>query len=42
MKAEEFDARFDQGEDVTGNLNLAKARVPDLNNAGSTSTFPHG
>lgn len=26
MKAEEFDARFDEGEDVTGDLDLAKAR----------------
>ena len=26
MKAEEFDARFDEGQDVTGGLDLAKAR----------------
>lgn len=26
MKAEEFDARFDEGQDVTGDLDLAKAR----------------
>lgn len=28
MKAEQFDARFDQGEDVTDDLDLAKARRP--------------
>lgn len=26
MKAEEFDRRFDAGEDVTGELDLAKAK----------------
>lgn len=28
MKAEEFDARFDRGEDVTSALDLAQARRP--------------
>jgi hypothetical protein len=28
MKAEEFDQRFDRGEDVTGELDLSKARRP--------------
>lgn len=40
MKAEEFDARFDQGEDVTGNLNLAKARRPGLEQRRVNVDFP--
>lgn len=28
MKAKEFDAKFDRGEDLTGALNLSKARRP--------------
>lgn len=28
MKAKSFDAKFDQGEDVTGILDLSKARRP--------------
>lgn len=28
MKADQFDARFDQGEDVAPDLDLAKARRP--------------
>lgn len=28
MKADEFDARFDRGDDVTANLDLANARRP--------------
>lgn len=28
MKAKSFDARFDKGEDVTGVLDLSKARRP--------------
>ena len=28
MKAEEFDRRFDDGEDITAELDLAKARRP--------------
>lgn len=28
MKAEEFDQRFDRGEDVTAELDLSKARRP--------------
>ena len=30
MKAEEFDRRFDAGEDVTDELDLSKARRPNL------------
>ena len=28
MKASEFDRRFDRGEDITGELDLSKARRP--------------
>ena len=28
MKAEEFDRKFDDGEDITGELDLASARRP--------------
>lgn len=28
MKAEEFDERFDRGEDITSELDLSKARRP--------------
>lgn len=28
MKAEEFDQRFDRGEDITAELDLSKARRP--------------
>lgn len=28
MKAKDFDRKFDRGEDVTADLNLAKARRP--------------
>ncbi|MDZ4180438.1 MAG: CopG family transcriptional regulator [Coriobacteriia bacterium] len=28
MKAEEFDRRFDEGEDVTAHLDLSRARRP--------------
>jgi hypothetical protein len=28
MKANDFDRRFDEGEDVTGDLDLSKARRP--------------
>jgi hypothetical protein len=30
MRAEEFDRRFDDGEDVTGELDLAAIRRPAL------------
>ena len=29
MKAEEFDRRFDAGEDITGELDLSAARRPE-------------
>ncbi|MCB1863740.1 MAG: CopG family transcriptional regulator [Gammaproteobacteria bacterium] len=28
MKAKSFDAKFDKGEDITGDLDLSKARRP--------------
>jgi hypothetical protein len=28
MKAKEFDKKFDEGEDVTGHLDISKARRP--------------
>jgi hypothetical protein len=34
MRAEEFDQKFDNGEDVTGDLDLTGIRRPALDNAG--------
>jgi len=36
MKAEEFDRRFDAGEDVTGDLDLAGLRRQHWSSGGST------
>jgi hypothetical protein len=40
MKAEEFDARFDRGEDVTSALNLSSARRPGLEQRRVNVDFP--
>ncbi len=40
MKAEEFDRRFDAGEDVTGQLDLARARRPDEEQKRVNVDFP--
>lgn len=34
MRAEEFDRKFDDGEDVTGDLDLTGSAVPRWNSAG--------
>jgi uncharacterized DUF497 family protein len=40
MRAEEFDQRFDDGEDVTGDLDLAAARRPGLEQRRVNVDFP--
>lgn len=40
MKAEEFDERFDQGEDITSALDLAAARRPDFEQRRVNVDFP--
>lgn len=40
MKAEEFDQRFDAGEDVTGVLDLAAAQRPGLEQRRVNVDFP--
>lgn len=40
MKAEDFDARFDRGEDVTGELDLSKARRPGQEQRRVNVDFP--
>lgn len=40
MKAEEFDRRFDAGEDVSAHLDLAKARRPEQEQKRVNVDFP--
>lgn len=40
MKAEEFDAKFDRGEDVTAALDLSKARRPGTEQRRVNVDFP--
>jgi hypothetical protein len=40
MKAEEFDQRFDRGEDVTSELDLASARRPGFEQRRVNVDFP--
>jgi hypothetical protein len=40
MKADEFDAKFDQGEDVTAALDLQKARRPGTEQRRVNVDFP--
>jgi len=40
MKAKEFDEKFDAGQDVTGNLDLAAARRPLRNARRVNVDFP--
>lgn len=40
MKAKEFDTRFDQGEDVTADLDLDKARRPGQGQRRANVDFP--
>lgn len=40
MKAEEFDQRFDQGEDVTSALKLDRARRPEVEQRRVNVDFP--
>jgi hypothetical protein len=40
MKAEEFDQRFDRGEDVTSELDLAGARRPGFEQRRVNVDFP--
>jgi hypothetical protein len=40
MKAEEFDKRFDEGEDVTSGLDLTKARRPGYQQRRVNVDFP--
>lgn len=40
MRAEEFDQRFDAGEDVTGDLDLAALRRPALEQRRVNVDFP--
>jgi hypothetical protein len=40
MKAEEFDARFERGEDVTSSLDLSKARRPGTEQRRVNVDFP--
>jgi|HubBroStandDraft_1064217.scaffolds.fasta_scaffold564526_1 hypothetical protein len=34
MRAEEFDRKFDDGEDVTGDLDISRSDVPRSSSAG--------
>jgi hypothetical protein len=40
MKADEFDRRFDNGEDVTAHLDLSKVRRPSLTQRRVNVDFP--
>jgi hypothetical protein len=40
MRAEEFDQKFDDGEDVTGDLDLAAIRRPGLEQRQVNVDFP--
>lgn len=40
MKAEEFDERFDRGEDVTGDLDLSAIRRPNAEQRRVNVDFP--
>lgn len=40
MKADDFDARFDRGEDVTADLDLAKAQRPGREQRRVNVDFP--
>lgn len=40
MKAEELDRRFDEGEDITANLDLSKARRPGQEQRRVNVDFP--
>lgn len=40
MKAEDFDRRFDRGEDITGELDLSKARRPGEEQRRVSVDFP--
>lgn len=40
MRAEEFDQRFDTGADITGDLDLAAARRPGLEQRRVNVDFP--
>lgn len=40
MKAETFDRKFDSGEDITGELDLAKATRPGLQSRRVNVDFP--
>jgi hypothetical protein len=40
MKAEEFDRRFDDGEDISSSLDLASARRPGLEQRRVNVDFP--
>jgi hypothetical protein len=40
MKAEEFDQKFDDGEDVTGDLDVAATRRPGLEQRRVNVDFP--
>ena len=40
MKAEEFDQKFEDGEDITGNLEVAAARRPGLEQRRVNVDFP--
>ena len=40
MRAEEFDQKFDDGEDVTGDLDLAAIRRPGLEQRRVNVDFP--
>lgn len=40
MKAEDFDRRFDQGKDVTADLDLSKARRPGREHRRVNVDFP--
>jgi len=40
MKAKEFDSKFDQGEDITQHLDLARARRPEQEQKRVNVDFP--
>lgn len=40
MKAEEFDRKFEDGEDITGNLDVTAARRPGLEQRRVNVDFP--
>lgn len=40
MKAREFDRKFDEGADITGDLDLSKARRPDQEQRRVNVDFP--